>query len=236
MAGSLTPTQRADSGFTLLEVLVTIALMGLVVGTFATLTAQWLPNWKSGLLRAQRSEKVAIALDRLVADLSSARFITVNRLSKRPLFQGDEKSVTFVRAAVGPNGRRGMEFVQIAEIADGHGPALVRMHAPFVPFSSVDMAIERISFADPVVLLRAPLRVAFAYAGPDGKWSKSWRNAGLLPIGVRFVVLDERDSSTSLISTATRVHVDMIAPQPEPVSESAIDVAKPTADDAAGGR
>jgi general secretion pathway protein J len=236
MAGRLTSTPRVDRGFTLLEVLVAIALMGLVVGTFATLTAQWLPNWKSGLLRAQRSGKLAIALDRLVTDLSSAQFITPDRLSKRPLFQGDEKSVTFVRTAVGPNSRRGMEFVRIAEIADVLGPALVRMRAPFVPFSNADMSIERIAFADPVVLLRAPLRVAFAYAGPDGKWSRSWRNAGLLPIGVRFVVVDERDGSTLLISTATRVHVDMMAPQPEQVSESAIDVTKSAADDAAGGR
>jgi general secretion pathway protein J len=236
MAGFFTPTQRDDGGFTLFEVLVAIALMGLIVGTFATLAAQWLPNWKSGLLRAQRSERLAIALDRLVADLSSAQFIAPNRLNRRPLFQGDERSVTFVRTAVGPNSRQGLELVQIAEITDGRGVALVRMRAPFVPLAGDDVSVERISFADPVVLLRAPFRIAFAYASPDGKWLKSWRKSGALPIAVRFVVRDEADNSNSLISTATRIHVDMMAPQPEQVDAAASDVGKPAGGDAVAAR
>lgn len=236
MAGWLMPTQRNDGGFTLFEVLVAIALMGLVVGTFATLAAQWLPSWKSGLLRAQRSERLAIALDRLVTDLSAAQFIAPNRMNGRPLFQGDERSVTFVRTAVGPNGRPGLELVQIAEIADGRGVALVRMRAPFAPLASEDGSIERISFADPVVLLRAPLRIAFAYASPDGKWSKTWRKAGVLPIAVRFTVRDEADNFNALISTATRIHVDMMAPQPEQVNEAASDAGKPAAGGVVAGR
>ena len=236
MIGRFRPTQRGDSGFTLFEVLVAIALMGLVVGTFATLAAQWLPTWKSGLLQAQRSEKLAIALDRLVTDLSSAQFITPNRMNRHPLFQGDERSVTFVRTAVGPNGRRGLELVQIAEITDGRGVALVRMRAPFVPLASEEVSIERISFADPVVLLRAPFRIAFGYASPDGRWLKSWRKAGVLPIAVRFVVRDETDNSNALISTATRIHVDMMAPQPEQVSEAASDAGKLAVGDAVAAR
>jgi general secretion pathway protein J len=236
MAGCFGPTERSDGGFTLFEVLVAIALMGLVVGTFATIAAQWLPNWRNGLLRAQRTERLAIALDRLVTDLSSAQFIAPNRMNRRPLFQGDENSVTFVRTAVGPNGRRGLELVQIAEIADGRGVALVRMRAPFVPLASEDGSVEQTSFADPVVLLRAPLRIAFAYASPDGTWLKSWRKAGVLPIAVRFVVRDEADNSSALISTATRIHVDMMAPQPEQVNEAASDAGKPAAGDVVAGR
>ena len=67
--------RRADAGFTLLEALVAIALMGLIVGALATVTAQWLPNWNRGQLRTQRNEQLAIALDRLVADLSAAEYV-----------------------------------------------------------------------------------------------------------------------------------------------------------------
>jgi general secretion pathway protein J len=234
MGRPLAQVQQADAGFTLIEVVVAVALMGLIVGTLATVTAQWLPNWKRGLLRAQRNEQVAIALDRLVADLSAAEFVSPNRLTRVPLFQGDEQAVTFVRSAVGPNSSPGLEIVQIAEIADGRGPALVRMRAPFIPLSSGDPSLEPIPFADPVVLLRAPLRIAFAYAGPDGKWMKFWRNAGDLPTEVRFVVRDADADRGALISTATRIHVDMMAPRPDQVDEPSRDAVKSPPNGASG--
>jgi general secretion pathway protein J len=233
MGHPFTRMRQAEAGFTLLEVVVAVALMGLVVGTLATVTGQWLPTWKHSLLRTQRNEKVAIALDRLVMDLSAALYVSPERLSRSPLFRGDERSVLFVRSAIGPNGARGLEFVQIAEITDSLGPALVRMRAPFTLLPSGG---ERIPFSDPVVLLRAPLHVAFAYAAPDGKWAKVWRNSGQLPSGVRFVVRDEAGGPAASVSTATRLHVDMMAPQPEPLNEPGPDQAKPSQNAAAAVR
>ena len=52
------------AGFTLLEVLVATALMGLILAALATITAQWLPNWNRGLAGVQRSEQIALGLDR----------------------------------------------------------------------------------------------------------------------------------------------------------------------------
>ena len=222
-----------QAGFTLLEVVVAVALIGLIVGTLATVTGQWLPTWKRSLLRTQRNEKVAIALDRLVMDLSAALYVSPERLSKSPLFRGDEKSVLFIRSAIGPNGTRGLEFVQIAEITDSLGPALVRMRAPFTLLPSGG---EKIPFTDPVVLLRAPFRIAFAYAAADGKWAKAWRNSGDLPSGVRFVVRDERGGPAALISTATRLHVNMMAPQPEQLNEPSPGTVKPSQNEAAAAR
>jgi general secretion pathway protein J len=212
------PADRTEAGFTLFEVLVAVALMGLIMGALSAVTAQWLPNWSRGLVRAQRNEQVAIALDRLVADLSAAEYVSPNRLRNVPLFRGAEFAIILVRSALGPNGRPGLEIVQIAEMADSRGPALVRTRAPFVPLPTGDLLVDPIPFADPVVLLRAPLHVAFGYAGPDGEWIRNWRSQGELPSAVRF---DIRDSERGLtVSTATRVHVDMPAPQPEQVSDT----------------
>ena len=61
-----------ESGFTLIESLVALALMGLVLSALASLTAQWLPNWNRGLDRIQRSEVVGIALQRIADDLAHA--------------------------------------------------------------------------------------------------------------------------------------------------------------------
>jgi general secretion pathway protein J len=211
---------QADAGFTLIEALVAVALMGLIVGALATVTAQWLPNWNRGLLRIQRNEQVAIALDRLVADLSAAEYVSGNRDKNAPLFQGNELGVAFVRSAIGPNSRPGLEIVQIAGTADSNGPILVRTRAPFVPLPTGDLALDPVPFADPVVLLRAPFRVAFAYAGPEGVWRTTWQgSSGILPSAVRFTVRDVSAERTLPVSSATMVHVGMGAPQPEQENE-----------------
>ena len=107
--------------------LVTIALMGVVLSALATITAQWVPNWHRGFARVQRNEMLDIALSRLVADIGAAEFVTANRKATKPLFDGAELSVTFVRSALGPNTRPGLEVVRISQAADRLGPVLVRV-------------------------------------------------------------------------------------------------------------
>ena len=206
---------RAEDGFTLFEALVALALMGLIMGALASVTAQWLPSWNRGIIRAQRNEQVAVALDRLTADLSAADYVT--RSDNLPLFRGSERGVMFVRSVLGPNGRPGLEIVRISEINDRGSPVLVRMRAPFVLLQPGDPRADQIPFADPVVLLRMPYRISFAYAGLDGKWGSRWLETGELPTSVRFDIRDvERET---MISSAARIHVGMGAPRPDPSTQ-----------------
>lgn len=215
--------RQAEAGFTLLEALASIALMGLIAGAIATVTAQWMPNWDRSQSRTQRNEQLATALDRLVADLSAAEYVTPNGVTNVPIFRGDQSTLVFVRSAVGPNMRPGLELVKIAETTDSLGPALVRTRASFVPVGTGNPSPDPI--AGPVVLLRAPLRAAFAYAGRDGKWENSWHHTGELPAAIRF---DIRDGEGRLVvSTATRVHIDMKAPQPDQSNGAPANAARP---------
>jgi general secretion pathway protein J len=227
--------QRSNAGFTMIEMLVVVALMGIIMGALATVTAQWLPTWNRGLLRVQRNEQVAIALERLVADLSAAEYVSANR-EAGPLFEGGELAVTFVRTAVGPNTRPGLEIVRIAETADALGRVLVRMRAPFAPLPIGDPSLDHVRFADPVVLVRAPLRVTFAYPREGGGWTSTWRAQtwpGLtpsatsaaqpqikLPPAIRFTVRDAVSERVLAVSTATRVHIELAAPRPEQAQEA----------------
>ncbi|KAA5603687.1 PulJ/GspJ family protein [Blastochloris sulfoviridis] len=217
------PRNASEAGFTLFEALVAMALMGLIMGALAAITAEWLPNWNRGMARIQRNEQVAVALDRLAADLAAAQHVAPNRQHVQPLFVGGELSVIFVRTAIGPNTRPGLEFVRIAETADKLGRALVRTRAPFVPLPAGTNSLDRIPFADPVVLLRAPFRVVFAYAGPEGGWRNVWHEKmGSLPLAVRFTVRDAGTERVLDVSTATLVHVQAGAPEPEPPEEPAV--------------
>jgi len=198
------------AGFTLIEMLIATVLMVAIISALATVTAQWLPNWNRGFARVQRTQLASVGLERLVADLEAAEFILPYSSSKTPLFEGAELSVTFVRSALGPNSRPGLEVIRIAETADQRGLAMVRMSAPFLPLAP-DGSGALPSFGDPVVLLRAPYRASFSYAGEDRVWRPTWRDAATLPTAIRVLLRDAASAQTLAVSTAMTVRVNLSA-------------------------
>jgi general secretion pathway protein J len=195
-----------EGGFTLIETLVSLALMGLVLSALANLTAQWLPNWNRGLDRIQRSELIGIALQRIGADLAAAEYVPANRSADRPLFDGSELSVTFVRTAVGPNAGLGLDIVRFGETTDRQGFATVRSQTPFRPVPLAASLSEQLHFGEPVLILRAPFRLSFAYAGPDRIWHDNWHNADRLPAAVKLTIRDAASERILAISTVTPIH------------------------------
>jgi general secretion pathway protein J len=197
-------SRSGEAGFTLLEVLMATLLMTVILTALATVTAQWLPNWNRGMAQVQRAERLAIGLERVLADLSVAEMISLGGDSKRPLFEGSELSATFVRTAVGPNTRPGMEIIRLTERADDQGLALTRERAPFAP-QSPDAQIR---FVDRVVLIRSPFRVTFAYAGVDRVWQPDWREQMQLPSLIRVTVRDSTSGQVLAVSSTATVHVN----------------------------
>ena len=204
MSGRLRRAAGTEAGFTLIEVLIATMLMTLILASLATVTAQWLPNWNRGMARVQRAERLAIGLERIAADLSVAEMMPLNAGARAPLFEGGELSVTFVRTAVGPNTRPGLEIIRLIEKADDQGLALVRERAPFAPMP----ADARLRFIDQVVLIRSPFRVSFSYAGPDQVWQREWRGQQQLPDMIRISVRDIASGRILAVSTAAIVHVN----------------------------
>jgi general secretion pathway protein J len=209
----------ADGGFTLIEMLVTIALMGVVLSALATITAQWVPNWHRGFARVQRNEMLDIALSRLVADIGAAEFVTANRKATKPLFDGAELSVTFVRSALGPNTRPGLEVVRISQAADRLGPLLVRSRVPFTPTDPDAPQSLPMVFTDQVALLRGPYQVSFAYADRDGIWRDKWLDKNEMPTSVRFAVRDAASERSLVVATAAIVRVGVPAECAHPKSK-----------------
>ena len=204
---------RADgeAGFSLLEMLIAMVLMVGILAALATVTAQWLPNWNRGFAHVQRTELFGRGLERLVADLAATEFIAANRKATKPLFDGDELAVRFVRSAIGPNSRPGLEVVSVSTLSDDRGTALVRSRAPFVPLPENAKLRDLANFSDPVVLLRAPYRAVFSYAGPDHVWQNSWHDADQLPVAIRVLVSDAATQHTLAVSTATALRVNVAA-------------------------
>jgi general secretion pathway protein J len=195
--------RRGEAGFTLLEVLLATLLMTVILAALAMVTAQWLPNWDRGIARVQRAERLATGLDRIVADLSVAELVPPNADAKTLLFDGSQLSVTYVRSALGPSSRPGLEIVRLIEKADAQGLALVRERVPFVPMPTDG----QIRFADQVVLLRAPYRVTFSYAGPDRIWQPTWHGQAQLPDRIRVAVRDGATGQVLAVSGAALPHI-----------------------------
>jgi general secretion pathway protein J len=205
------PPRAREAGFTLIETLIATALMAAILAALATVTAQWLPNWNRGFARIQRSEGLALGIDRLVADLAAAQFITAGREFAQPVFDGAALSVTLVRPTFGPNALPGLNVVRIAETVAERGRVMVRSRAPYVPIvTGVNDRIQP-NFTDPVVLIREPYRVSFSYAGPDRVWKQTWRNADQLPRAIRVTVRDAATEQILSVSTATTIHVELPA-------------------------
>jgi general secretion pathway protein J len=201
-------TDAGDAGFTLIEALVALALTGLVLSALATLTAQWLPTWHRGLDRIQNIEQIGIAMQRIAADLSAAEYVSPGREQKKPLFDGSALSVTFVRTTLAPNAGIGLDIVRIGETTDRGRLVVLRTRAPLTPIPPDISPSEQIHTIDPVVLLRAPLRLSFAYAGPDHVFHDDWHDQTKLP---RIIMLTLREALSERVlsaSTVALVHVD----------------------------
>jgi general secretion pathway protein J len=198
------------AGFTLVEALLATALMGAILAAIGTVTAQWLPNWNRGFNRVQASETLAVGLERIVADLAAAEFVTAGAGVRTPVFDGTELSVTFLRTALGPNTRPGLELVRIAEVGGDKGLTTVRTRARFLPMSRDGVSVQPVP-ANPVVLVRSPYRVTFSYAGADRVWRNVWRGEGELPKAIRVQLRDATTDRTLSVSTATLVHAEMPA-------------------------
>ena len=201
--------REGECGFTLIETLAALALTGLVLSALAILTAQWLPNWNRGFDRIQQSELIGISMQRIVADLAAAEFVPANRASKKPLFEGTALAVTFVRTALGPNVGSGLDVVRLSETTDQGRVVTVRSRAPFAPLpSGVSSLTELIRVSDPVVLLRSPLRISFAYAGPDRVFRDDWLDMDALPTAIMLTLRDATSERVLAMSTVAPVHVN----------------------------
>jgi general secretion pathway protein J len=197
-----------EAGFTLVETLAALLLTGLVLSALATITAQWLPNWNRGIDRVQRSEALAIALQRITADLGAAAYVPPNREQRRPLFDGSELAVIFVRTALGPNAGPGLDVVRIAEATDRQGFVTVRSRAAFGPLPIGASLVDQVQFRDPVVLLHAPFRLSFAYADRDRAWKSSWHDAKRLPTAIKLTVRDAATERELAVSTIVAIHAE----------------------------
>ena len=118
---------------------------------------------------------------------------------------GSASEVTFVRSPIGPrptNGPAptGLEIIRYAESADEDG--LIRSRVPFTPLTAIAASSPDFEFSDASLLLRAPLKVSFGFAGRDRVWTESWSDEMSLPSAIRITLRNGASDEILAVSTA----------------------------------
>jgi general secretion pathway protein J len=200
------PHREAESGFTLLEALASVAVVGLVLMAIGAVAGEWLPHWRHGFAAAENADLIAQALDRMAADLAAAEYAHLDPETDTPLFRGAVDAVAFVRSSSGPGASPGLEVIRIGAVSTPKGVETQRAHTKFAPG-----AIG--AFRDGATLLRPPFRLALAYAGPDGHWLASWSGGKTLPRAVRLTVSGANGDTVASSAVSMKVTA---APQIKP--------------------
>lgn len=194
----------SERGFTLIEALVALAIGGFVIATIATITGQWMRSWRFALPTLQRAEMLVAGLDRVVADLSAARFMPASLEGRGLIFSGEATAVTLVRRSLAVERPAGLEIVRLAPQAGHDEVTLARSRSPLAmgtfPTAPADVA--------PVALLRPPYAIRFAYADADRRWRTTWHEDARLPRLIRVEVVDRRTGGGVLPAVEVSVHIE----------------------------
>ena len=181
--------RRSESGFTLVELLLAITLLGILMGlTYGGLKVATRAT-ASGQVQLAESGKVRIThqfIRRQLHQMQPLPFDISDDINEtRVVFEGSAKRIQFVAPMPGYLGQGGPQ-VQTLELVNGaDGLDLLFNHQLLQGYDS-DLMIER----EPIVLLEAVQQASFEFlaANDDGElagWTSSWDTPGILPLAVR---------------------------------------------------
>jgi prepilin-type N-terminal cleavage/methylation domain-containing protein len=194
---------RADArqhGFTLLELLAALAIAAVIIAASSALVHNVALRFEQGTRTVNDGERVILAVERLAADIGSARFVlqkSDDRSTQGTVqldFLGEPERLVFV----GPGGeganQGGEEAVSLTIEQEEDMTRLVRRRAAwFGPRTR----FKELTFTDPVTLLDGNFLISFAFGQitPNGTlaWSDAWKGQASLPHLVR---LNLRDRAT----------------------------------------
>jgi general secretion pathway protein J len=185
--------KRTQAGFTLLEVVIAMALLAAMLGMAWGGLSFALKGWDTGDAKGRRAVDLQLAqnfLRRELAEVFPMRWKDQSKL--RVAFEGDAKSLRFVstRAAGASSGGLALVGLEVAPGADPRDRNLVMRRA-----LADDKAQDFTSLgaAEPTLLMANVDKVEFAYFGAvndfnEPGWQNEWTFEGRIPQLVRLKV------------------------------------------------
>lgn len=202
--------RSAKHGFTLIEMLAALAIGAAVIAGTGALIHNVALSFDRGTGLAGKTDQLLLAVERIAADLGSARQVPGGRgVKSGAAFFGSPGQIRFVGAGGVAAGPQGEELISLT-VEDVDGTThLIRRRAPW---RGPRTHFDTLTLRDPVDLIEGQVDIAFAFGTitTDGQvtWTGSWLGQPLLPRLVRLTVRDRASGAELLPSTEFILRAD----------------------------
>jgi general secretion pathway protein J len=181
-------TRRSARGFTLLEVLASLALLALLmVGVYSGIRTATV-SVRAGTALIERSDQMRSAQQFLRRELAQSLSQPIGRTAQGQsvVFVGTPREMRYLAPLPGYLGRLGPQLQRLQLVDDGAGGLRLELSLALLP---PDGRAPQ-ALGEPQVLVDHILDGSFSYAGVDGSgaalgWSHTWADGRQLPQLVR---------------------------------------------------
>lgn len=216
VASETAKATRQCEGFSLIEVLVALAIASVIIVATATLVHTVARNFDRGVSGVDAADRLVLALERMASDFGSARFVVWKTASGSALaFRGERADgekparVLFVSSGSIGSGPQGDELISLTVERSGGVTRLVRRRAAW---TGPDTLIEQAPLRDAVDLIEGNLDISFLFgrieSGGALVWSATWIDEMTLPRFVRLILRDRSTGSDPVGEADFIVHAD----------------------------
>ena len=203
--------ERGGQGFTLVEMLVALALLGLISVVLFSSFRLGVRAWEAGSVSAQQTSEVEAVQNLLRKQLSQATQLSVGPEGDRAefIFAGSPEELRFSAPMLAHLGTGGDYVFDLSTDGAGENRDLVLRWRVYRP----DMSLRDDRWSEPLVLIHGAAGISIEYFGRSGDeerpvWRDTWDHRETLPNLIRlrlaFSTADRRRWPELLVAPKTQ--------------------------------